>query len=206
MPKGTVLVAEQVFVLKGLGRVGRRWWGGVWWGIWEEKRRGAALLAGYFVGGAVYPPSSGIIRGWMLSARHAREVLGIVSILTEYGVPRDVRSCGCRCCGDFESFFAYGAGFARVDWCILDGARFRTRDGFALRGWSLAGDQRWGWGGGSVAGGEVDVGGADGGRRGVDDLFDGGDILAAAESLLHGQLRLDELDEFIEFRVLEKGK
>lgn len=52
----------------------------------------------------------------------------------------------------------------------------------------------------------VDGVGADGWRRGVDDLFDGGDVLATAEALLHGQLRLDELDEFFEFSVLEKGE
>lgn len=112
---------------------------------------------------------------------------------------------GGRCGGDFERF-AGGAWFARVDGCVLDGAGFGAWDGLALRRWSLAGDQRRGGRGGFVAGVVVDVDGADGGRRGVDDLFDGGDVLAAAVTLLQGQLRLDELDELIEFGALEKGK
>lgn len=128
------------------------------------------------------------------------ELLGIVSYTNKV---RMLRLCGSRCRGDDLERFAW---FARVEGCVLDGAGFGARHGLALRRWSLAGDQRGGRGGGFVARGQVDVGGAEGGRRGVDDLLDGGDIFAAAEALLHGQLGLDELDELVEFGVLEEGK
>lgn len=41
------------------------------------------------------------------------------------------------------------------------------------------------------------------GRDGVDGLFDGCDVLAAAEPLLYSQLRLDKLHELFEFGTFE---